>query len=66
VHGLVVLGTCGENNSLEPDEKRQVLQGRRRGRRRSRADRRRRVRELTTPRAAQFARDAEKPSAPMR
>ncbi|MGR4866485.1 dihydrodipicolinate synthase family protein [Caulobacter sp. LARHSG274] len=58
VHGLVVLGTCGENNSLEPDEKRQVLQaavevvagrvpivvG---------------VSELTTPRAAAFARDAE-------
>ena len=25
VHGLIVLGTCGENNSLEPDEKRAVL-----------------------------------------
>jgi dihydrodipicolinate synthase/N-acetylneuraminate lyase len=25
VHGLVVLGTCGENNSLEPIEKRAVL-----------------------------------------
>lgn len=25
VHGLIVLGTCGENNSLEPDEKRSVL-----------------------------------------
>lgn len=59
VHGLIVLGTCGENNSLEPDEKRRVLQaavevvagrvpvivG---------------VSELTTTRAAQFARDAEK------
>jgi 4-hydroxy-tetrahydrodipicolinate synthase len=58
VHGLVVLGTCGENNSLEPDEKRRLLQaavevvagrvpivvG---------------VSELTTPRAATFARDAE-------
>lgn len=58
VHGLVVLGTCGENNSLEADEKRQVLQaavevvagrvpivvG---------------VSELTTPRAAAFAKDAE-------
>jgi 4-hydroxy-tetrahydrodipicolinate synthase len=58
VHGLVVLGTCGENNSLEADEKRQVLQaavevvagrvpiivG---------------VSELTTPRAAAFAQDAE-------
>jgi dihydrodipicolinate synthase/N-acetylneuraminate lyase len=59
VHGLVVMGTCGENNSLEPDEKRQVLAaavevvagrvpiivG---------------VSELTTPRAVAFARDAEK------
>lgn len=58
VHGLVVLGTCGENNSLEADEKRQLLQaavevvagrvpiivG---------------VSELTTPRAAAFAKDAE-------
>jgi len=58
VHGLVVLGTCGENNSLEPDEKRTLLQaavevvdgrvpiivG---------------VSELTTPRAVAFARDAE-------
>ncbi len=58
VHGLVVLGTCGENNSLEADEKRQMLRaavevvagrvpivvG---------------VSELTTPRAAAFARDAE-------
>jgi 4-hydroxy-tetrahydrodipicolinate synthase len=58
VHGLVVLGTCGENNSLEADEKRRVLQaavevvagrvpiivG---------------VSELTTPRAAAFAKDAE-------
>lgn len=59
VHGLVVLGTCGENNSLEPDEKRRLLQaavevvagrvpivvG---------------VSEMTTPRACAFARDAEK------
>lgn len=58
VHGLVVLGTCGENNSLEADEKRQMLRaavevvagrvpiivG---------------VSELTTPRAAAFAKDAE-------
>jgi 4-hydroxy-tetrahydrodipicolinate synthase len=58
VHGLVVLGTCGENNSLEADEKRRVLQaavevtagrvpiivG---------------VSELTTPRAVAFAKDAE-------
>jgi 4-hydroxy-tetrahydrodipicolinate synthase len=59
VHGLVVLGTCGENNSLEPEEKRAVLKaavevvagrvpiitG---------------VSELTTPRAATFAKDAER------
>lgn len=58
VHGLVVLGTCGENNSLEADEKRTLLKaavevvagrvpiivG---------------VSELTTPRAAAFAKDAE-------
>jgi 4-hydroxy-tetrahydrodipicolinate synthase len=58
VHGLVVLGTCGENNSLEADEKRRLLQaavevvagrvpiivG---------------VSELTTPRGAAFANDAE-------
>lgn len=58
VHGLVVLGTCGENNSLEADEKRKMLKaavevvagrvpiivG---------------VSELTTPRAAAFAKDAE-------
>jgi dihydrodipicolinate synthase/N-acetylneuraminate lyase len=59
VHGLVVMGTCGENNSLEPDEKRQILAaavevvagrvpiivG---------------VSELTTTRAVAFAKDAEK------
>ncbi len=58
VHGLVVMGTCGENNSLEPEEKRRLLTaavevvnkrvpiivG---------------VSELTTPRACAFARDAE-------
>jgi 4-hydroxy-tetrahydrodipicolinate synthase len=58
VHGLVVLGTCGENNSLDAAEKRQVLKaavevvagrvpivvG---------------VSELTTERGAEFARDAE-------
>jgi 4-hydroxy-tetrahydrodipicolinate synthase len=59
VHGLVLMGTVGEGNSLEPDEKRQVLKaslevaagrvpvitG---------------VSEMTTPRAVAFARDAEK------
>jgi 1-pyrroline-4-hydroxy-2-carboxylate deaminase len=58
VHGLVVLGTVGENNSLRPEEKRAVLRaaveavggkvpvitG---------------VSELTTASAAQYARDAE-------
>jgi len=58
VHGLIVLGTCGENNSLEADEKRAVLKaavevvakrvpvvvG---------------VSEMTTDRAARFAKDAE-------
>lgn len=58
VHGLISLGTCGENNSLEPDEKRAVLKaavetsagrvpvitG---------------VSEMTTARAVAFARDAE-------
>jgi dihydrodipicolinate synthase/N-acetylneuraminate lyase len=59
VHGLVVLGTCGENNSLSADEKRAVLRatveavggkvpiiaG---------------VSEFTTATAAAFARDAER------
>jgi len=59
VTGIIALGTCGENNSLEPDEKRMLLSaivevvagrvpvvvG---------------TSELTTPRAVAFARDAEK------
>lgn len=59
VHGLILLGTCGENNSLEPNEKRAVLKaaveavggrvpvvvG---------------VSEFDTRRAAAFARDAER------
>lgn len=58
VHGLIVLGTCGENNSLDADEKRAALKaavevvagrvpvvvG---------------VSEMTTDRAARFAKDAE-------
>jgi 4-hydroxy-tetrahydrodipicolinate synthase len=58
VDGLILLGTCGENNSLEPEEKRAVLKagveavggkvplvaG---------------VSELTTPRAIAYAKDAE-------
>ncbi|WKL57480.1 dihydrodipicolinate synthase family protein [Asticcacaulis sp. ZE23SCel15] len=59
VTGIIALGTCGENNSLEPDEKRKLLTaivevvagrvpvvvG---------------TSELTTPRAVSFAKDAEK------
>lgn len=59
VHGMVVLGTVGENNSLSPDEKRAVLKaavetaggkvpiitG---------------VSEFTTPNAVAYARDAER------
>ena len=59
VDGLVLLGTCGENNSLEPDEKRQVLRGAVeavRGRVPLVAG----VSEFTTERAIQYARDAEK------
>lgn len=58
VDGLVVLGTCGENNSLEPDEKRAILKGAcetANGRTPIVVD----VSELTTTRAVQFARDAE-------
>ena len=25
VNGLIVMGTCGENNSLDPEEKRKIL-----------------------------------------
>lgn len=59
VHGMIVMGTVGENNSLEPDEKRTVLKaaveavGKRvpilAG-----------VSEFDTKRAIAFARDAEK------
>ncbi len=59
IHGVIVMGTCGENNSLDADEKREVL--------RSAVDTARGripvvagVSEMTTPRAAAFARDAEK------
>lgn len=58
VHGLVVLGTVGENNSLTADEKREVL--------RAAVDAvagripvLTGVSELTTAAAAQYARDAE-------
>ena len=59
VDGLIILGTCGENNSLEPDEKRQVLQGAvevAAGRVPIVAG----VSELTTGRAIRFAEDAER------
>jgi 4-hydroxy-tetrahydrodipicolinate synthase len=59
VHGLIVLGTCGENNSLEPDEKRQVLKGAVEASA-GRAPIVSGVSEFTTTRAIQFAKDAEK------
>jgi 4-hydroxy-tetrahydrodipicolinate synthase len=58
-HGLVLMGTVGEGNSLEPDEKRAVLKAAVecvRGRVPVVAG----VSELTTARAVAFARDAEK------
>ncbi|CAI9120440.1 dihydrodipicolinate synthase family protein [Brytella acorum] len=57
VHGLVIMGTCGENNSLEPDEKIRVLEAAvevTAGRVPVMVG----VSELTTPRAVRFARDA--------
>lgn len=59
VDGLVVLGTVGENNSLEPEEKRAVLEtavAASGGRRPVLSG----VSELTTKRAVDFARDAER------
>ena len=58
VDGLILLGTCGENNSLEPDEKRTVLTGAVEavgGRVPLVAG----VSEFTTARAVQYAKDAE-------
>lgn len=58
VDGLIVLGTCGENNSLEPEEKRAVLTAAVEavaGRVPIVAG----VSELTTARAVQYAGDAE-------
>jgi 1-pyrroline-4-hydroxy-2-carboxylate deaminase len=58
VHGLVVLGTCGENNSLTAEEKRSVLRGAVEavgGRVPIIAG----VSELTTAAAVTFAKDAE-------
>ena len=59
VHGLIIMGTVGENNSLEADEKRTVLKAAVEsvdGRVPIIAG----VSELDTRRAAAFARDAEK------
>lgn len=59
VDGLVVIGTVGENNSLEPDEKRAVVAAAvetARGRVPVIVG----VSELTTKRAVDFARDVEK------
>ncbi len=59
VDGLIVLGTCGENNSLTPEEKRVVLQGAVAvvgGRVPLIAG----VSEFTTAKAMEFARDAER------
>jgi 4-hydroxy-tetrahydrodipicolinate synthase len=59
VHGLIIMGTVGENNSLEADEKRAVLKGAVEA-----VDKRvpviAGVSELDTRRACAFARDAEK------
>jgi len=57
VHGLTIMGTCGENNSLEPDEKLKVLEAAcetAKGRVPVIVG----VSELTTPRAVKFAADA--------
>lgn len=59
VDGLIILGTCGENNSLERDEKRNVLEGAVEaiaGRVPIVAG----VSEFTTERAIQYTKDAEK------
>jgi 4-hydroxy-tetrahydrodipicolinate synthase len=59
VHGMVVMGTVGENNSLEHEEKRAVLKTAVetvRGRIPVITG----VSEMTTPRAVAYARDAEK------
>jgi 4-hydroxy-tetrahydrodipicolinate synthase len=58
VDGLILLGTCGENNSLEPDEKRAILD-RARSTVAGRVPVVTGVSELTTSRAVAFARDAE-------
>jgi 4-hydroxy-tetrahydrodipicolinate synthase len=59
VHGMVVMGTVGENNSLEPDEKRAVLETAVKTVR-GRVPVLTGVSEMTTPRAVAYARDAER------
>ena len=59
VDGLILLGTCGENNSLEPDEKRAVLKGAVEAVA-GRAPLVAGVSEFTTARAIDYVRDAEK------
>jgi 4-hydroxy-tetrahydrodipicolinate synthase len=59
VHGLVVMGTVGENNSLEPDEKRAVLKTAVEAAK-GRVPVLTGVSEMTTPRAVAYAKDAEK------
>jgi 1-pyrroline-4-hydroxy-2-carboxylate deaminase len=59
VDGLIIIGTVGENNSLEPDEKRKVLSAAVESAA-GKAPVIAGVSELTTQRAIAFARDAEK------
>ena len=59
VDGLIILGTCGENNSLEPQEKRAVLKGAVEAAN-GRAPIVAGVSEFTTARAIDYARDAER------
>ncbi|HEU4969334.1 dihydrodipicolinate synthase family protein [Sphingomonas sp.] len=59
VDGLIMLGTCGENNSLEPQEKRAVLKAAKEAVG-DRVPLIAGVSEFTTARAVDFARDAEK------
>jgi dihydrodipicolinate synthase/N-acetylneuraminate lyase len=58
VHGLVLLGTCGENNSLEPSEKLAILEAAVKHVH-GRVPVLTGVSELTTARAAKFAQQAE-------
>lgn len=58
VDGLVIIGTCGENNSLEPEEKRTVVAAAVEAKGKSPIIAG--VSEFTTERAIAFAKDAEK------